>query len=205
MEGKVQTREFQVDCCVSDRHIKSKMAVGERVKFTQNDYRRGYTNGTLATIVGIEKLLDGDIEFEISTDSNRKIRFKASEYCNDHGHVYLTQAYALTIYASQGLTVDGDVFVYYNSGMDRAHTYVAGSRHKDNCHFFMNTKELSELVKPVHLQLSSNEQQLQTLADLMASENRKRLAIEYIDKQQTELYKGLPAIKLERNLEPELV
>lgn len=199
-EGKVQQKEIKVDCCVSDRLIRTKMAIGERVKFTHNDYRRGYTNGDLGTIVGIDKLSGGDIQFDIETDSNRKIRFKASEYCNEKGQVYLTQAYALTVYASQGLTVDGDVFVYYNSGMDRANTYVAGSRHKDNCHFFVNTKELAELVNPAHQQMSSDKQQLNTLAALMASENRKKLAIEYIDKQQKKLYKELPAIKLECTL-----
>ena len=183
-EGKVCANGFEVDCAVSDKHIKYTIAVGERVKFTKNDYRRGYTNGDLGTVVGIEKLADGDLQFDIETDAGGKVHFKASEYCNEYGNVYLTQAYALTVYASQGLTVDGDVFVFYNSGMDRSNTYVAGSRHKDNCHWFVNNKEIDELASIDNKSLKEDEKRLKILAKLMASENRKKLAIEYLKNEQ---------------------
>lgn len=72
--------------------------------------------------------------------------------------------------------------------MDRAHTYVAGSRHKDNCHFFCNQKEIDELsglldrgIKPNH------SERIVTLARLMSEDRYKTLAIEHLKEDQIEL------------------
>jgi conjugative relaxase-like TrwC/TraI family protein len=177
-EGKIDQKEIEVSCSVSNRQINCKMAAGERIKFTKNDYQRGYTNGELGIISSIERLSDGDIIFSIRADSDKRIVFKASDYSNDKGEVYLTQAYAQTVYSSQGLTVDGDVFVYYTTGMDRAHTYVACSRHKDKSHLFVNKNELSLIPD---LQNCSTEMLINEVAKAMSINKHQNLAVEYVD------------------------
>jgi ATP-dependent exoDNAse (exonuclease V) alpha subunit len=107
-----------------------------------------------------------------------------SDYCNEDGRAYLAQAYAQTVYSSQGLTIDGDVFVYYTEYMDRAHSYVACSRHKDKAHIFANAEELADLIPsefehaPVDIGLR------EALAAQMSRNNRPKLAIEYLEQQK---------------------
>lgn len=186
-EGEVSNEELDVDCCVSERHLKCKMAVGERVRLTKNDYRLGYTNGDLGMITGVMKERDGNVLFNVKLDSGREIGFSSASYSNDDGHVYLTQAYASTVYSSQGQTIDGDTFVYYTSGMNRANSYVAGSRHKDNCHWFFNKKELTELYSPGVNKLPERDAMLRTVSDCMTLDAREKLAVELISERTIEL------------------
>lgn len=177
-EGAVSQDDHQVECWVSDRGVKQKMAVGERIRLTKNDYRLGLTNGDLATVVDIEQSRNGKLNFRIKLDSGREITLNSENYATEYGQLFFTQAYAMTVYSSQGLTVGGDVFVYYKSTMDRANTYVACSRHKDNCHIFANEKELKELAD-IQRQ-ASRDQLLGALSESMSSERRPKLAIEYV-------------------------
>jgi ATP-dependent exoDNAse (exonuclease V) alpha subunit len=85
----------------------------------------------------------------------------------------MSQAYVMTVYSSQGLIIDGDVFVYYTCGMDRANTYVASSRHKDSCYLFINNREINEL--------NSNKPAIESLAHLMSADKKKQLAVEYLE------------------------
>lgn len=64
---------------------------------------------------------------------------------DDNGNVYLTYAYASTVYSSQGLTVDGDSFILWDASMHRSSTYVAGSRHKEKSHWYFNEAQLTEI------------------------------------------------------------
>ncbi|WP_299265219.1 hypothetical protein [uncultured Psychrosphaera sp.] len=93
----------------------------------------------------------------------------------------MTQAYAMTVYSSQGLTIDGDVFLYYTSGMDRANTYVACSRHKNYCHLFINDKEIGD-----------NQSRISYLKEQMSTDSYPSLAIEYVEN------------KSKKNREPEM-
>jgi len=188
-EGQVSRDEIEIDCCVSDRHVKYNMAVGERVRLTKNDYRLGYTNGDLGTITNVMREQNGNILFNLMLDSGREVGFSSASYSNDQGHVYLTQAYASTVYSSQGQTIDGDTFVYYTSGMNRANSYVAGSRHKDNCHWFFNKKELVELHSLDVNKLPEHEALLQTISECMALDAREKLAVELISEKTKELVK----------------
>lgn len=186
-EGQISSEELDVDCCVSDRHLKCKMAVGERVRLTKNDYRLGYTNGDLGTITNIMRERNGDVLFNIGLDSGREVGFSSASYSNDEGHVYLTQAYASTVYSSQGQTIDGDTFVYYTTGMSRANAYVAGSRHKDNCHWYFNKKELAELSLIDEGKKPEHENLLETVSQSMSLDAREQLAVELFEKDKTEL------------------
>ncbi|MGK0440627.1 MAG: ATP-dependent exoDNAse (exonuclease V) alpha subunit [Pseudohongiellaceae bacterium] len=98
---------------------------GDRIKFCHNDYRDLHvTNGTTGTIQSIQTTPESDIELTILVDDQRTLTFRASDYANEQGQPYLAPAYASTIFSSQGMTIDGDTFVLYTSGMDRANTYV---------------------------------------------------------------------------------
>ena len=119
--------------------------------------------------------------------------FKQSDYSDDNGRLYLIQSYASTVYSSQGMTIDGDVFVYYSTGMDRSASYVAGSRHKDNCHWFANGEELDAFNgnKDRGLKDAAKIQQdrLTTLTRCMSTDKEKLLASEYLSEQQSQQVK----------------
>jgi len=98
------------------------------------------------------------------------------------------------VYLSQGQTIDGDTFVYYTSGMNRANAYVAGSRYKDNCHWLFNKKELAELYLPDVNKLPELDRLLKTVSECMGSDIREKLAVELVVES-----------KKERINEPELI
>jgi conjugative relaxase-like TrwC/TraI family protein len=183
-EGVVGQENIDVKGTVSDRDIDFQVSVGERIRFTKNDYKRKYTNGDIGTVTKVQLMEDGDVWIRVELDSGRHTQFMISDYCNEDGRAYLAQAYAQTVYSSQGLTIDGDVFVYYTEYMDRAHSYVACSRHKDKTHIFANAEELTELIPlgfehaPVDIGLR------EALAAQMSRNNRPKLAIEYLEQHQ---------------------
>ncbi|MBF7074309.1 relaxase domain-containing protein [Glaciecola sp. MH2013] len=183
-EGVVGHENIEVKGVVSDREIEFQVSVGERIRFTKNDYKRNYTNGDFGTVTKVQQMDDGDVWIRINMDTGRQTQFMLSDYCNDDGRTYLTQAYAQTVYSSQGLTIDGDVFIYYTKYMDRAHSYVACSRHKDKAHIFANAEELKDLIPsdfehaPVEIGLR------EALAAQMSRDSRPKLAIEYLEQRQ---------------------
>jgi conjugative relaxase-like TrwC/TraI family protein len=183
-EGVVGAENIDVKGTVSDRDIDFQVSVGERIRFTKNDYKRKYTNGDMGTVTKAQLMDDGEVWIRVELDSGRHTQFMLSDYCNDEGRAYLTQAYAQTVYSSQGLTIDGDVFVYYTQYMDRAHSYVACSRHKDKAHIFANTEELTEFI-PYAFEHAPEEIALrEALAVQMSRNNRPKLAIEYLEQHK---------------------
>ena len=184
-EGKIANHDISIKCTVSGKTFINKFAIGERIRLTKNDYAKQLSNGDLGNIVDIQSNSDGSYNFKIKLDNGNTVTINTNEYCNDDGHLYMTQAYAITVYSSQGLTVDGDVFVYYTSGMDRSNSYVACSRHKDNCHLFINKKEINEII-PEHLTGSLGEKAFfKTLAQKMSENNRDLLATKVIEFNKT--------------------
>ncbi len=178
-EGIVGKENLKFSCSVSGKPLSFEFSTGEKVRLTKNDYRRDFSNGTLATITNLTQLSDGSVEFILVSDEGQFIRFNSKDYCDELGQLYLAQAYAVTIYASQGITVDGDTFVLHNSSMDRSYSYVAGSRHKDNCHWFFNKSNIEESFndgKPL-----TDEQALGYAAHAMSRDKYKCLAIEYLE------------------------
>ena len=184
-KGVLGSEDFTVECVISNRAVPFTFAKGERVRFTKNDYARNFTNGALGTVTDIERVND-DIYFSIVLDNGDKTRFKKSEYSDEHGRLYLAQAYVSTIYSSQGATVDGDTFLFYNSRMDRALSYVAGSRHKDNCHWFVNREEVESLVSD-QSQVLEEEQIIELMSRNMDIDRKNSFALEYLEANEKEL------------------
>ncbi|MFL0797830.1 MAG: relaxase domain-containing protein [Cellvibrionaceae bacterium] len=181
-EGKVGNENIAIDCHVADRTMSFEFSRGDRIKFCRNDYRDlQVTNGTTGTVQSIQHTNNGDIRFTVITDENRKLNFLASDYANEQGQPYLAPAYASTIFSSQGMTIDGDTFVLYNQGMDRANTYVAASRHKERCHLFCNREEVDGLSGALDYgEPTTDEARLNTLAENISKDRYRLLASEYL-------------------------
>ena len=72
--------------------------------------------------------------------------------------------------------------------MDRAASYVAGSRHKDKCHWFINGQELdAQSGQADKGQTPDMATRLKTLSRCMSINKHKAMASEYIAEQQAEL------------------
>ncbi len=82
----------------------------------------------------------------------------------------------------RGTTIDGNVYVYWTSGMDRANSYVAGSRHKDSCHWFFNNKEIDMLKLNNAEQLNSEISRTDSISQIMSSDRKKLMALEYVER-----------------------
>ncbi|WP_157981885.1 AAA family ATPase [Pseudidiomarina donghaiensis] len=185
-QGKLGTENIMTECVVSNQSLYFAFSTGERVRFTKNDYKRDFTNGVQGTITQVLQLKD-DIRYTVRLDSGRTVSFYQSDYSDEQGRLQLVQAYACTIYSSQGATVDGDTFVLYTTAMDRAASYVAGSRHKDNCNWFINGQELdAQSGQRDKGETPTLEARLKTLARCMSINKHKAMASEYIAGQQAE-------------------
>ncbi|WP_088213124.1 MobF family relaxase [Shewanella sp. Shew256] len=185
-QGKLGTENILTECVVSSQSLYFAFSNGERVRFTKNDYQRNFTNGEQGTITQV--LQQGeDIRFTVKLDSGRTVSFYQSDYSDEQGRLHLVQAYASTVYSAQGATVDGDTFVLYTSAMDRAASYVAGSRHKDNCHWFVNGQELdAQSGQADKGQMPDTETRLKTLARCMSINKHKAMASEYLAEQEAQ-------------------
>lgn len=179
-QGKLGKENILTECVVSNQSLYFSFSEGERVRFTKNDYKRDFTNGEQGTVTQVLKLGE-DIRFTVKLDSGRTVSFYQSDYSDEQGRLQLVQAYASTVYASQGATIDGDTFVLYTTAMDRAASYVAGSRHKDQCHWFVNGQELvAQSGQADKGQKPDMGTRLKTLARCMSINKHKAMASEYI-------------------------
>lgn len=179
-EGKVSNENVKLTCSVADKKFEYEYSVGDRVKFCRNEYRYlQVSNGTLGTIIEIARLSDNDTELSIALDDKRIITFRASEYSDEIG-LNLCHAYALTIFSSQGTTINGNTFTLYSGRMGQRETYVALSRHKDESHIYINKAEINERVRSNHGGLElTDELRQEVLAKLMKQDHHSSLAIEY--------------------------
>ncbi|OED95424.1 MobF family relaxase [Vibrio cyclitrophicus] len=180
-EGKVGTENIKLTCSVADKQFKYEYSVGDRVKFCRNEYRRfQVSNGTLGTIKEIKQLSDRDTKLSIELDDKRIVSFRASEY-SDHIGLNLCHAYALTVFSSQGTTVDGNTFTLFSGRMGQRETYVALSRHKDESHIYINEAEIDERARDNDKHSEPSIKLRQTiLGTLMKQDCHSSLAIEHL-------------------------
>lgn len=181
--GRIGSEDIPLKGVVSGRQIEFMVSVGERVRLTKNDYKQDFTNGHIGTVLMVKQNSPDDIVMRIRLDSGRTIKIRTSEYCDEENRAYLIPAYAQTVYSSQGLTVPGETFVHYSSSMDRAHTYVACSRHKIRATIFANASDIDEHIPASHESAPRQKQLIAGLAACMTYEKRPRLAVELISTQ----------------------
>ncbi len=178
--GKIGGESIELHGVISEKPMVFKVAVGERLRLTKNDYRQNYTNGHIGTVIKIQvDSLSGHIVIKIRLDNGRTVNIRPSEYCDEYNRAYLIPAYAQTVYSSQGLTVSGETFVYYSSSMDRANTYVACSRHKEKATLFANAEDIAEHIPDGAQNQTQDEQMTAGLVECMSLNNRPQLAVDY--------------------------
>jgi hypothetical protein len=119
-----------------------------------------------------------DVWLTVDCDNGKTIHLKQSEYADEHGRLHLVNAYASTIYAAQGRTIRGDSFVLYDHSMGQKDSYVAGSRHKQNCHWYANAAEMDILS---HQTIPTQESRIEALAQSMNQQLEQQLASEYLN------------------------
>lgn len=181
--GLLGNENVITDCVVSDKTLHIAFSSGERVRLTKNDYTRNFINGQQGTVKAVTQLKD-DVQLTIALDNGRTVNIKQSDYCDERKRFHVVHAYASTIYTAQGATIDGDSFTYYSTSMDRAASYVAGSRAKDRAWFFVNGQELD-----AQCGVSDNggrpdmAARLNMLNRNMSVNRHKNMAIEYLDEQ----------------------
>ncbi len=180
-EGKVGTENVELTCSVADKQFKYEYSVGDRVKFCRNEYRRfQVSNGTLGTIKEISQLSDSDTKLSIELDDKRIVYFRASEYSDQIG-LNLCHAYALTVFSSQGTTIDGNTFTLYSGRMGQREAYVALSRHKDESHIYINEAEIDERIKVLEDGIEPTAPLRQAeLEKMMVQDRHATLAIEHL-------------------------
>jgi conjugative relaxase-like TrwC/TraI family protein len=165
ISGEIYTRK----CIVSNHECSLPFQIGDEIRFTKNNYILKVSNGTNGRIISLKE--DNQrLIFSIELNNKRIVRFCENDYKNEDGRLYLCHAYATTIYSSQGLTVDGDTFISWSTSMDRANNYVAGSRHKDNSHWFFNEAELKAI------EINKEESLINVISKQANKEKRSSLA-----------------------------
>ncbi|MFA0630696.1 AAA family ATPase, partial [Vibrio sp. 10N.222.49.A3] len=180
--GEVEDDLIEIKCSVSGRTMIQAFAVGDRVRFTKNDYKLGVSNGTFGKVMKIS--IGGEqYNLQIKCNDSTTVTINNQNYTDENGNFPLIHAYAMTVYSSQGITVNGSTFILYNSYMGREATYVAGSRHKDNSYFFFNSKDVDYLSTGKKISTNSR---LEEYAKMMNFRSKHKLAIEYLDNHVNE-------------------
>ncbi len=98
-----------------------RVARGERLRFTRNDYDLGVMNGTLGTLSDVSR---GQLKIRLDGKAGNTLTVDLTNY--DH----FDYGYAATVHKSQGVTVDHS-HVLATPGLDRHATYVALSRQRE--------------------------------------------------------------------------
>lgn len=179
-EKLISDKGIYVDCIVGqDGHQgRYKMAIGDKIRFTKNDYFLGVANGHTGEISAISDT--NGVKFTILLKDGRKVRIDSKNYSNDEGRMFLVHAYATTVFSSQGLTVDGDTFILYDTSLDRDDTYVAGSRHRDKSNWYINVDQLVAGKDLVADEKDLEQLYFELLEQCMNEERKANLAHDYI-------------------------
>lgn len=154
------------------------LSKNERVRFTKNDYRLNFTNGDTGVVKNIVSRNKGVLSLLIEKDDGTTVTVNTNEYADEKGQCYLIPSYAQTIYSSQGLTINGNVYVLNSPFMSRKTAYVAMSRHKDECHLYVSTEDLVNNDNSQSKKMSK-EKILSDLSTQYTSDNRSELALTY--------------------------
>ncbi len=107
---------------VESGHLR--VGIGERLRFTRNDYNLGVMNGSLGTLRSIER---NTLTVQLDGEEKRPLKVDLSAY--DH----FDYGYASTVHKGQSVTVD-HAHVLATPLLDRHATYVALSRQRETVH-----------------------------------------------------------------------
>jgi conjugative relaxase-like TrwC/TraI family protein len=190
--GLIGKEDLDIAGVVNNRSISYNLSLNERLRFTENDNRLGFTNGDVGTVVNIDISKSGTKTFTIRRDDGIEVIVNQQNYSDRKGRLYLVPAYAQTIYSSQGRTIDGNVYVLHDSGIDRKNAYVSMSRHKEQCHLYASIEEVLD-IENADPHKDYSDKVIENLAKQYSTERSASLAISY------------PVLEQSKDLAPELV
>lgn len=113
-------------------------AQGDRVIFLKNDKQLDVKNGTLGTVREVGE--DGRLAVAIKGKDGQE-RLVEVDTKGETGYSHIDHGYAATVHKSQGATVDR-THVIAGDMSAREWSYVAGSRHREEVHFYATADRL---------------------------------------------------------------
>ena len=140
--------------------------VGERVLCRRNDPRLGVRNGNRGTLVD----LDAADALALETEGGTLHRLPR-EYAAEH----LDYAYALTVHAAQGATVDRAFVLFRDEGALRQWAYVACSRARSETRLYVAAGEREPDAHAREPEAERSER----LARKLSASSAQRLALEH--------------------------
>ena len=155
-------------------------AQGDRVMFLRNNKEMGVKNGTLGTVR--EAGPDGRLTVEVKGKGKEGGRLVEVNTKGEMGYTHIDHGYAATVHKSQGATVDR-AHVVAGEMSGREWSYVAGSRNREEVHFYATADQLKPLEregkgKDVERGGVENSE----LARDMSRSNQKSIALDYAKK-----------------------
>lgn len=160
------------------------ISIGERIMITKNNSKIGVKNGHFATVQDMKFTRSGEVELSIVIDGQKgavKLQASGHEAFNhfDHG-------YAATVHKTQGATVDSAYF-YASAFSDKELSYVAMSRHRDQCQIFTPLSKLEEALDRVGIELNADELEadniqktLERLGKALEKSHQKATSLDHI-------------------------
>ena len=159
------------DHAIKTAHGKFEFSAGDRIRFTGTDKQAGTTNNATGTIEAI----DGThLAVRLAGPEGKVINFDAANFDN------FRHAYAGTIYAGQGSTLD-QVYLLHSEHWRAAPAYVALTRHKDKTELFVARNTAKDLKE---------------LAQQMARQEEKRAASAFYQLDPIEPIRPMPASEI---------
>jgi len=151
----------QASVRVNKKNEERSFAVGDRVIFLKNNTKLKVKNGTLGTITEISPDMRGHARF-VHAVNDKGVSIKIDLF----NYNYLDHAYAVTVYKSQGSTIDR-VFVRATPNMDRETSYVAMSRQKVKASLYATYEDFGEKIDKMEplINLCNKETRAQLMAD----------------------------------------
>lgn len=191
-QGVIHGDEIMVNGAHGSHKFDVPVAIGDRLRLNKNDKELDAINGDIGNVFHMERNKEkGGYDLYLKLDRGEEIVINTKSYVNDEGRTMISGANAMTVYSSQGVTVKGDAFVLQTASMDRANTYVAASRAKENTHLYVPSDEISslkELVKNASRDNSKSlvTETLETEREKMMDEAQKReeAGKKYYEQQQ---------------------
>lgn len=160
---------------------------GDLVRFLQRNDALGVINGTIGTVVQVNRTGLDQTEIVVKVGS-RKVRFSPEEYSDDKARLQLVHAYATTCYGAQGLTTE-QAFVLAEPTMDRHDIFVAASRAREATHLFVDRKALDVRVKAKRLlsergRAVDDDERLFVLSSAFSTSRLKLSTLDYLKPTQ---------------------
>lgn len=140
--GMLDTKEYKIEVSGNSELERNTLllARGDFFIFGMRNDDLEVVNGTRAEVLSInEDPLGLIIDAKIG---DRKVSFRPSDMATKEGIVKLKSGYCTTIFSGQGTTVDA-TFNFVNHKLTREGAYSVGTRHRDECYFYMD-RDLSE-------------------------------------------------------------